>query len=78
MFENVSVIFKLEEHLVSLAQANPAIAVILTFVLIVVGANVIVTQVLEFRKSSPRQVDTPLARVGWSRCGSLCGASLIH
>jgi ABC-type amino acid transport substrate-binding protein len=76
MFENVSVIFKLEEHLVSLAQANPAIAVILTFVLIVVGANVIVTQVLEFRKFlRGRWIHHWLAWVGLA--AGLCAVLLL-
>jgi ABC-type amino acid transport substrate-binding protein len=56
MFEQVSVIFKLEEHLLSLAKENPGLAVILIFALIVVGANVVISQIIEFRK---------LLRGGW-------------
>ena len=65
MLDNVSVLFKLEEQLLALVKANPGLAVALVFVILLVGANIAVTQILEFRKYLHGQwLRRPLAWVG--------------
>lgn len=50
MFEQVSVIFKLEEHLVSLARDHQGLAVILILILLIIGTNVVIAQAIELKK----------------------------